>query len=254
MRMHRAIILLAAGSGSRLRPLTNDIPKCLLKVGDKTVLDWMLSSVLTVSDREVVIVTGYFSEKIEEHIKKNHSYADIKVIKNCEYSKDVNILSVNLGVESLKCPENGYTIIETDLLLDDSSWAQVLNDSSKSYSYWVTRGVYSNELMGGIVHVDETRENIDQIAYVPDFNPKYNGWHKMIGILSVGPEEVASDMHLRKIALKETFAQYYMMPWIKNLKELPCKIMDLGMGYAVSFNTSDDFQFAGKSFLEHIQK
>ena len=37
-------LILAAGTGTRLRPITNDIPKCLVKIGNKSLLDWQLEN------------------------------------------------------------------------------------------------------------------------------------------------------------------------------------------------------------------
>lgn len=61
-------VLLAAGRGSRLRHLTEDMPKPLMTVGDRTCLDIALDALSAVAD-EVVIVTGFLSEKIEAHLE-----------------------------------------------------------------------------------------------------------------------------------------------------------------------------------------
>lgn len=63
-------VLLAAGRGARLYPLTNDIPKPLVQVGDRTCLDIALDSLSRVAD-EVIVVTGFLSEKIESHLREN---------------------------------------------------------------------------------------------------------------------------------------------------------------------------------------
>jgi len=248
----RAVILLAAGSGSRLKPLTSGIPKCLLPVGNKVVLDWILDEVLT-SPREVVIVTGYCGYKVEEHIQKYYFDKNIKIVRNENYSKDVNILSVDVAVNSLDEPQNGYSIVETDLLLDSYAWNKIINNESLPFSFWVTRGCYSSELTGGIVHVAESSAAVDQIAYVPEYDVAYNGWNKMVGILSVGSKEVDADRYWRAQALLDTCSQYYMMPWINNADELPCQIVDLGKSFAASFNTVSDYQQACTAFLKIIK-
>jgi len=61
-------ILLAAGRGSRLRHLTESMPKPLMKVGHKTCLDIVLEALNTVAD-EVIIVTGFLSDKLEKHLE-----------------------------------------------------------------------------------------------------------------------------------------------------------------------------------------
>jgi choline kinase len=59
-------IILAAGIASRLRPLTNDTPKCLLPVGGAALLERTLRSLEHSGITECVIVTGYYHEKVEK--------------------------------------------------------------------------------------------------------------------------------------------------------------------------------------------
>lgn len=59
-------IILAAGEGKRLRPLTNDRPKPMIPIGDMPILEYTLSILPKVID-EVIIVIGYKGEKIREH-------------------------------------------------------------------------------------------------------------------------------------------------------------------------------------------
>ena len=63
------IIILAAGEGKRLRPLTDDKPKCLVKFNDKPIIDYIIDSVDKSSIDEIVIVDGYRRESLETHFK-----------------------------------------------------------------------------------------------------------------------------------------------------------------------------------------
>ena len=57
-------VILAAGIASRLRPLTNNTPKCLLKVGDKSILTHTLENLISNNITDVVLVTGYLENLI----------------------------------------------------------------------------------------------------------------------------------------------------------------------------------------------
>ena len=59
------MIILAAGLGTRLRPLTDSVPKCLVKVGGKTLLDWQLLAARAAGVSNIAIVRGHGSELIE---------------------------------------------------------------------------------------------------------------------------------------------------------------------------------------------
>src|SRR3954464_11057898 len=60
-------VILAAGKGTRMRELTNELPKPMLKVQGKPVLEHILEGLLTAGIREIFIVTGFRAEVIENY-------------------------------------------------------------------------------------------------------------------------------------------------------------------------------------------
>ena len=64
------VILPVAGVGTRLRPLTLHLPKCLLPVAGNTILGHIIDSLADLSVSEYLFVTGYQSEKVTEYIEK----------------------------------------------------------------------------------------------------------------------------------------------------------------------------------------
>lgn len=75
--INRAIIL-AAGSSTRLRPLTNNIPKTLLKVGRATILDIAISILHRFNIDDIIIVTGHAADTLEEHVYRNYNNNTIR--------------------------------------------------------------------------------------------------------------------------------------------------------------------------------
>jgi choline kinase len=75
--INRAIIL-AAGSSTRLRPLTNNIPKTLLKVGRATILDIAISILHRFNIDDIIIVTGHAADTLEEHVHKHYNNNTIR--------------------------------------------------------------------------------------------------------------------------------------------------------------------------------
>lgn len=61
-------ILLAAGLGTRLRPITNEIPKCLVPINNKPLLSYWLEKLVRLGVEEILINTHYFAGKVEEFI------------------------------------------------------------------------------------------------------------------------------------------------------------------------------------------
>lgn len=60
-------VILAAGKGTRMRDLTNEVPKPMLKVQGKPILEHILEGILAAGIRDVFIVTGFRAETIENH-------------------------------------------------------------------------------------------------------------------------------------------------------------------------------------------
>ena len=60
-------IILAAGKGTRMRELTNDVPKPMLKVQGKPILEHILQGIVAAGIRDVFIVTGFRAEAIENY-------------------------------------------------------------------------------------------------------------------------------------------------------------------------------------------
>lgn len=244
-----SIVLLSAGRGSRMGALTEGIPKSLVPLADGVVLDALLAHILPRTDGEVVVVSGYGAARLESYVAQKYG-SRVRSVNNGRFDEDVNILSVETGVSALQHPENGYLIVETDLLLDSRAWDQIFAGMQESsQSFWVCKGEYGPQLTGGIVHGDEQGQ-IDAIDYRPAHDTRFDGWAKMLGMLFVGAAQTAADRRLRAEAISDSIKQYYLVPWQKNLSELPCRVLALAECTAMSFNTVEDFEAARRAYLE----
>lgn len=72
--------LLAAGLGTRLRPLTNKTPKCLVPINGRPLLDYWLENIFLSGIKECLINTHYKSEAVDHHISKSKYKDKIKII------------------------------------------------------------------------------------------------------------------------------------------------------------------------------
>jgi choline kinase len=80
-------IILAAGEARRLRPLTEETPKCLLKVGENAIIDYQIANLKSAGITEVVVVTGFMAEKLERHLLDIHPDIAWTFIRSTEYQK-----------------------------------------------------------------------------------------------------------------------------------------------------------------------
>ena len=127
-RAKRAIIL-AAGTGTRLRPITVNTPKPLVRVNGKRIIETMLDACLKIGILEIYIVRGYLAEEFDVLLKK---YPMIRFIENPEYDKANNILS---AVKSCHLFENAY-VLEADLLVANPGILRKYHYNSDVLGIW----------------------------------------------------------------------------------------------------------------------
>ena len=102
--MRKDIVILAAGIGKRLLPYTTDIPKCLVEVNNKAIIENILDSLLNYKEKveAVHIVLGYKKEEIIERLKGKYKELKINYIENDIYRETNNIYSLWLSGKYIK--------------------------------------------------------------------------------------------------------------------------------------------------------
>ena len=116
-------VILAAGMAKRLRPLTDEKPKCLLEVGGKTLLQRTVDAMISAGIKEFVVVTGYRENMIREFLTARYSQYTINFIDNPDYEHNNNIFSLWLAMEKLHGTE--VLLMDSDILCDPEAVRRV---------------------------------------------------------------------------------------------------------------------------------
>lgn len=123
-------VILAAGMAKRLRPLTDKCPKCLLKIGERSLLWRSLDAMFQAGIRDFVIVTGYKAEMIHEEVErwKGVVYSlkfkvdslkegvQFSMLHNADYENNNNIYSLWMAGEVVRGKD--FLLLDSDILLD----------------------------------------------------------------------------------------------------------------------------------------
>lgn len=114
----RAIVL-SAGRGGRLLPLTERIPKCLLDLGGRSLLCWQLHALAEAGVREAVVVTGYGAEFVDTEIAQNAPAGmRVRALYNPFFQVADNLASCWIARSEMSGPcliLNGDTLFETEV-------------------------------------------------------------------------------------------------------------------------------------------
>lgn len=118
-------VILAAGIASRLRPLTDTTPKCLLKIGKKRILEMTIENLLETNNSDIIIVTGYRENMIREFVA--HRFPDLNVtyIYNSLYESTNNIYSLWLTRDSVLGDD--MIMMDSDIVFDKSIITKLVN-------------------------------------------------------------------------------------------------------------------------------
>ena len=150
-RVRRAVIL-AAGFGSRMVPITLNTPKPLVRVHGKRIIETLLDAVTAVGIPEIVLVRGYLGEQFE--VLRNR-YPNLTFLHNPLYNEANNISSAWVARDLL---QNAY-VCEADLLLSNpglirkyeyrSNYLGQYRERTDDWCFVVKRGLIKELKVGG---------------------------------------------------------------------------------------------------------
>lgn len=123
-------VLLAAGIASRLKPLTDNTPKCLLKVGDKPILQRMIENLQKNGINDVVVVTGYLNYMIEEFLNNNFPDVNFTFLHNEKFNSTNNIYS--LWMTKNEIIGSDMLLLDSDIIFDGDIIKLLLNSKHEN--------------------------------------------------------------------------------------------------------------------------
>lgn len=123
------IILPVAGKGERMRPYTNNLPKCLLPVGGKTIIDWIVGDTRPLAPTETIFITGYKAEVMDRYLAGKPEWGKTRTVLQSDpqglgqaislalpYTNDDEPLLIILG-DTLFDADLGRLVGESDNIL-----------------------------------------------------------------------------------------------------------------------------------------
>ena len=220
-------LIIAAGLGSRLKKHTENLPKCMLDFGGKTLLQRQLDSYKKNGIKDISLIRGYKKEKI--------NYKGIKYFENTDY-KNNNILNSIFYAEKVI---NGNIIISYSDILFDSSVVERTLSSDHDISVIVDidwRGYYVGRKDHPISEAENvifnSNNEVEKIGKINTGNEEVHGeFIGMIKLSNRGTEIFKEHFHrLKKIYWNKpfqrakTFQKAYLTDFIQELVDIGIKV------------------------------
>jgi UDP-N-acetylglucosamine diphosphorylase/glucosamine-1-phosphate N-acetyltransferase len=123
--MTKKAVILAAGEGKRLRPFTETMPKVMLPVANKPLLEYVFDATRKSGIDEIVVVVGYKKEVIMEYFK---DYKDVKITY---VTQDRQLGTAHALLQAKKHIKDSFIVLAGDNIIDPGSIAKLLKDQSE---------------------------------------------------------------------------------------------------------------------------
>lgn len=220
-------ILLAAGMGTRLRPLTLDTPKSLVEVDGNKMLERQIQFLREKGIEEIIVVTGYLKEKFD-YLKEKYN---VKLVHNDKYDVYNNIYTMYLVKDYLP----GSYVIDADVYLHNN----FIDDKVKKSTYF---SGYKEDFKGEWIIESDENDKVYNIFVGDDQG------YILCGV-SYWSEEDGNTIvkKLEEAIQSESFENLYWDDIVKdNLKDLDV--------YIRKINSDDCFEIDSLSDLEKVNK
>ena len=116
-------LILSAGMGTRLHPLTRTQPKCMVHVAGRPMMEYQLDALSRAGIKDCIIVVGYMAESVRGYFGSNYRGVDLSYVENTVYDKTNNLYSLWLARAEF---DDDILLLESDLVFDDRLVGQLV--------------------------------------------------------------------------------------------------------------------------------
>ena len=238
-------VILAAGMAKRLRPLTDTKPKCLLKVGDRTLLERTVNAMCMAGIQEFLVVTGYRGEMIRDFLTSHFSLLTFHFLDNTDYEHNNNIYSLWMACQKVRGSE--FLLMDSDILCDPAAVVRIAQEQTSALA--VNRHELGEEEMKVVVDADSRITEISKTCRPEDAMGE-----------SVGIEKITADYsealarELDQMILQEGLIDIFYERAFERLipQGHTFKVVDSTHYFSYELDTPEDFQRAQEQMPKEL--
>ena len=224
---------------SRLRPLTNDRPKCLLTVGSRTLLQRTFDALIAAGIKEFVVVTGYRGEMIRYFLDEQYADANLTFhfLHNADYQNNNNIFSLWMTRDIVRGKE--FILLDSDILFDPKIITRMVQEPGTALA--LNRHELGDEEIKVIVDEQNRVVEISKVCSIADAVGESVGIEKMDAVYSE-----ALFAELDKMIVEEKMVNvFYEKAFERLIPQQHCfHIVDTTDFFSIELDTVEDFNSA----------
>jgi choline kinase len=238
-------VILVAGFGTRLRPLTNTIPKCMLPIGDSTPLARTVGSFLTHGVTEFIFITGKFDEQIRRYVTDHFPDIQAHYIRKEHYPSNTGyslmLASPYLGAEP-------FIKIDGDLIFEDAILGKLMKAPDDANFLCLDRTAVDDE----VIKVTVNKKNI--VTAIGKNIETKRALGESIGLEKICSQSSRVVLDTLKVHMKDkaNWQEYYEFTYDYLVRNNLCtfKYIDITDLKWVEVDTPSDYQLAQNYFSE----
>ena len=238
-------VILAAGMAKRLRPLTDTKPKCLLRVGERTLLERTVDAMRMAGIQEFLVVTGYRGEMIRDFLTSHFSLLTFHFLDNTDYEHNNNIYSLWMACQKVRGSE--FLLMDSDILCDSAAVVRIAQEQTSALA--VNRHELGEEEMKVVVDADSRITEISKTCRPEDAMGE-----------SVGIEKITADYsealarELDQMILQEGLIDIFYERAFERLipQGHTFKVVDTTHYFSYELDTPEDFQRAQEQMPKEL--
>ena len=228
-------VILAAGMAKRLRPLTDTMPKCLLKVGGRTLLERTVEAMRQAGISEFVVVTGYRGDMIRDFLSAYDESLSFTFLHNADYEHNNNIYSLWMAGEVVRGKD--FLLMDSDIFCDPAAVVRIAQEPESALA--VNRHECGEEEMKVVVDADMRITEISKTCRPEDAMGE-----------SVGIEKIAADYsdalykELDQMILQEKLIDIFYERAFERLipQGHTFRVVDTSSYYSYEIATPEDYE------------
>ena len=244
-------LILAAGYGRRLKPITDNIPKSMVKVNGTCLLINALNNLIDLGISDIGIVVGHMSGYIKERVGNRYKGASISYYENQRYLETNNVVSLYKAIEYC---DDDMLLLECDIFFRKEMLEKLITTGEGDCSILVSP--FNRETMDGtVVRISGNKAEELILGKWQDKNFNYSDTRKTVNMYRFTKEFVLKYMQLIKWYVSNVGEQSYYEKVLGSLmyyREFDFRVVEVSEEMWCEIDDANDLARAEVKFKENI--